>query len=325
MLGKRYLLLGIALGGFVLLGSAEDQPESLKNGQQTTQEGQISIAPTVRPVNAVKAKHLLDFTKEQCAECHEDEVASFNNTTHARAWHSGELPCATCHGDPAKHLETQGGKGTMKAMADMSPSAISDMCLSCHEQTGEQSHMRQSEHMLAGISCLDCHDVHPGDEVKNQRTANGQSAMMRAAQKDLCTSCHTSVGAQLSMPTHHRVKEGVVNCTDCHNPHGSAEKHQLRADTKTLCVKCHQDKRGPFTFEHNAKAIDGCLGCHQPHGSSGPHLWKARDGRTLCISCHSREVAAGVPHGRAGLQATGDCTRCHSEMHGSNASPFFTQ
>lgn len=325
MVGKRYLVLGVALAGLVLLGSAEEPTQTPAGRAGATQLGQAGVARVVQSLNAVKANRPVDFTVDQCTECHEDEVASFNNTIHARAWHSGELPCATCHGDVAEHLKTQGGRGTLKAMADMSPSAVNEMCLTCHESTGEQSHMRQSEHMLAGVSCLKCHDVHPGDEVKAERTANGHGAMMRGAQKDLCVSCHTNVGARFSMPTHHRVKEGVVNCTDCHNPHGSVEQKQLRADTKTLCVKCHQDKRGPFTFEHNAKAIDGCLGCHQPHGSSGPHLWKARDGRALCISCHSREVAAGVPHGRAGLQATGDCTRCHSEMHGSNVSPFFTQ
>lgn len=324
MLGKRYLLLGIALGGFVLLGSAEDQSQT-PLGPESPPGGPGIASPTLQPMNAVTVNRLVDFTKEQCAECHEDEVASFNNTTHARAWHGGELPCATCHGDATKHMNTQGGKGTLRSVSEMSPSETSEMCLSCHEKTGAQSHIRMSEHAMAGVSCITCHDVHPGDDAKAERNLGGRSSMIRGEQKDLCISCHTNIGAQFSMPTHHRVKEGVVECTSCHNPHGTVEKNQLLADSKENCVKCHEDKRGPFTFEHNASAIDGCLGCHQPHGSSGPHLLKARDSRTLCISCHSIEMGKGIPHGRLGLQATGDCTRCHSEIHGSHASPFFTQ
>jgi DmsE family decaheme c-type cytochrome len=118
--------------------------------------------------------------------------------------------------------------------------------------------------------------------------------------------------------------EGVLECSSCHNPHGSVEQKQLLANNKENCTKCHEDKRGPFAFEHGATALEGCLGCHQPHGSSGPKLLKAKDERALCVSCHARGTAAGVPHSRLGLQATGDCSRCHSEIHGSNSDPFFT-
>jgi DmsE family decaheme c-type cytochrome len=148
--------------------------------------------------------------------------------------------------------------------------------------------------------------------------------MMRGEQKDLCASCHKNIEAEFALPSHHRLKEGVLECSNCHNPHGSTEQKQLLADNKENCLKCHEDKRGPFAFEHDATNLSGCTSCHQPHGSSGPHLLKVRDARTLCVSCHSREGAAGVPHSRLSLQATGDCTRCHSEIHGSHSDPFFT-
>jgi DmsE family decaheme c-type cytochrome len=326
MLGKRYLLLGIALGGLILLGSAENQTTEVPPARPIAPHGGLSVAPPKQhPVNAVKVNRPADFTKEECSECHEEAVASFDNTTHARAWHGSDSLCSTCHGDATEHMKSQGKKGTIRSVAKMAPSDVANMCLTCHEKPGEQSHMRLSEHALAGVTCLSCHDVHPDAKAKAERTLGGNSTMMRAEQKELCVSCHTSIGAQISMPSHHRIKEGVVECTSCHNPHGTTDKHQLLADNKANCLKCHEDKRGPFSFEHNASAIDGCLGCHQPHGSSGPHLLKARDQRTLCISCHSIETGKGIPHGRLGLQATGDCTRCHSEIHGSNASPFFTQ
>ena len=118
-----------------------------------------------------------------------------------------------------------------------------------------------------------------------------------------------------------------MKCSDCHNPHGSDNQHQLRADEKTLCVKCHQDKRGPFLYEHAAQSMDGCVACHEQHGSSARNMLKIRDVRALCLSCHSAEMGVGPPHGRGNLSTTtaGDCTRCHVAIHGSNRDKYFIE
>jgi DmsE family decaheme c-type cytochrome len=269
---------------------------------------------------------------EACMKCHEDEVASFRNTTHSHKWKNG-MACEQCHGDAAKHLETGGAPGTIQTMKDRSPNEVSSTCIKCHERTGEQGQSKMSEHYRAGVGCTNCHSLHPTDEHKKEMAAVGKSPMMKAKQSELCLSCHNAQSADFTKPTHHRLKEGVMECTNCHNPHGTNQPHQLRADTKTLCVNCHQDKRGPYAFEHNAQALDGCMACHDSHGSASRHMLKARDPRTLCLSCHSRENAiyrgagAGVPHSRAGnsLQTTGDCTRCHASIHGSNYSEYFIQ
>ncbi len=319
MSGRIYLLFAIVLGGSVFLG-ASSGPKS------DAAPGGPRPAGLIHALKSLPAKANTEFTINDCAECHEDAVGTFQNTTHARAWHADSLQCSNCHrGDFAAHIESGGDPGTMEPIEKMSAQETADMCLKCHEQPGEQAHMRQSEHMQAGVSCLQCHDVHPTDQAKAERASKGLSPMMKASQSELCTGCHTKIDAELSMPTHHRIKEGVMQCTDCHNPHGTAGEHQLRDGTKETCVNCHEDKRGPFIYEHDAAAVDGCTACHQPHGSTSPHMLKARDERTLCISCHSKDMGAGVPHSRLGLQATGDCTRCHSEIHGSNASPYLTQ
>ncbi len=264
------------------------------------------------------------ITPDSCMLCHEDEVAAYRATTHAKSWHNGEA-CEQCHGDATKHLASGGAAGTIQTMKHRSSNEISATCLNCHQRPGEQAHAQMSEHFRAGVGCTNCHEMHPSAEHKAKMTSEGLSVMLRGKQSELCLSCHTTVNADFNKPTHHRLKEGILDCSNCHNPHGSDQQHQLRADTKTLCVSCHQDKRGPFVYEHNAQSLDGCVSCHETHGSASRNMLKERDPRTLCISCHSREGAAGVPHGRANfsLQTTGDCTRCHAQIHGSNRSEYF--
>lgn len=157
--------------------------------------------------------------------------------------------------------------------------------------------------------------------------------MMKGSSIDLCLNCHKSAQVQFSQTTHHRLKEGVLECSNCHNPHGTANGNQLRADNKQVCVQCHQDKRGPFMYEHPASDnANGCLTCHENHGGNSRNMLKMRDPKTLCMSCHSREAIGqhgvsgfqyvnGAP--TSGLTSAGDCTRCHEEIHGSNSSPYF--
>ncbi len=273
------------------------------------------------------------YGPDACADCHDDEVAAFNRTTHSKSWQHG-MACEQCHGDVTKHVESKGAEGTIVSTAKLSPQQLSETCLKCHEKTGEQEHSGLSEHARAGVSCVTCHDVHPTGEQKSKMNALGKSAMIRGTQTELCFSCHKATEADFSKITHHRMKEGVMNCSSCHNPHGSTNDHQLRAEGKALCVSCHQDKKGPFIYEHNASSIDGCTACHEQHGSSARNMLKNRDPRQLCMSCHTREMNAngatlgtGTPHSRAGLslQTTGDCTRCHSEIHGSNRNQYLIQ
>lgn len=283
-----------------------------------------TAATSTARTTAIVAKS--SYGPEACVDCHDDEVAAFNRTTHSKSWQHG-MACEQCHGDVTKHVESKGAEGTIVSVAKMTPQKLSETCLKCHEKKSEQSHWKVSEHARAGVACVTCHDVHPSKEQKSSANAVGKSAMIRGTQTELCLSCHKSTEADFNKPTHHRVLEGTMKCNDCHNPHGSDKPHQLRADTKTLCVKCHQDKRGPFLYEHNAQTMDGCVACHEQHGSAARNMLKVRDVRELCLSCHSAEMGVGPPHGRGNLSTTtaGDCTRCHVAIHGSNRDKYFIE
>jgi DmsE family decaheme c-type cytochrome len=113
-----------------------------------------------------------------------------------------------------------------------------------------------------------------------------------------------------------------MECTSCHNPHGSpTPKLLLASSTNETCFTCHADKRGPFLWQH-APVVENCANCHDPHGSTHEKMLKLSRPR-LCQQCHqgtghpiaprSPTVAADYP-----FVFNRQCSNCHVNIHGSN-------
>lgn len=75
--------------------------------------------------------------------------------------------------------------------------------------------------------------------------------LLKMSEPQLCLGCHSEVKRQFNLPFHHKVLEGAMKCSDCHDPHGGFELKQTRLATgaDAACIKCHADKQGPFVFE----------------------------------------------------------------------------
>ena len=144
------------------------------------------------------------------------------------------------------------------------------------------------------------------------------NSQLTQPQPELCYGCHANIQGQFALPTHHRVPEGAMKCTDCHNAHGTSNRATLRQSGWETCAQCHTEKRGPFVFEHSAVKVEGCTACHSPHGSVNRMLLVRKEERFLCLQCHVDPAAVNVPHSRLSFQTRGDCTRCHAAIHGSN-------
>jgi predicted CXXCH cytochrome family protein len=268
--------------------------------------------------------------------------------------------CETCHGPGKAHADamaaSRGDEARIEAARKLifafnaNPAENSGRCMQCHATSKDQSQFHRSEHSLRGVACQSCHEPHlvsnPGEEgtkpatetaqgkffnAQKISTSSGdelrwlQNSLLRRTQPDLCFGCHTSVQAQFSLPVRHRVGEGFMKCTDCHNPHSSSNPSMLRKAGSETCVGCHVEKRGPFVFEHAAVKVEGCVACHMPHGTVNHSLLLRRESRLLCLQCHVDPSAPNVPHGRFGFTTRGECVRCHAVIHGSNFNEFFLQ
>jgi predicted CXXCH cytochrome family protein len=262
--------------------------------------------------------------------------------------------CETCHGPGKAHAEAQqaaGGDPAKQAAGaklifsfHANPKENSERCLTCHITSKQQEMFDHSQHAEASVSCNQCHAAHLLRESKDLSRGSLtyaqadffqvpqlpdtvrwlHNSMLKESEPSLCFTCHGNIQALFALPVHHRVPEQLLKCTDCHNPHGSINQASLNATNWETCVKCHVEKRGPYVYEHPAVKVSGCVICHNPHGSTNRMLLVRREGRQLCLQCHTGfHAQAGVPHSRLGFQASGECTRCHVSIHGSNLDVDF--
>jgi DmsE family decaheme c-type cytochrome len=151
--------------------------------------------------------------------------------------------------------------------------------------------------------------------------------LLKAKSPELCYGCHGDVRAQFARPFHHRVNEGLMQCNDCHNPHGSFRPKQLRTNASgdAVCFKCHTEKMGPYAYQHEA-LIEGCTICHSPHGSTNQRMLVQNQVNLLCLSCHVFPPGTGpsaIPTFHNQAQKYQSCTLCHTAIHGSNTSNVF--
>ena len=288
-------------------------------GCLTSQQPSSSSSPQEQTTSSPQEQTTY-LGSEVCVACHEAMGDNVRTTPHGKLLQQPSpdpaVPwgCESCHGPGSAHVAGGGGKGVggLMTFRTESAQARTEVCLTCHQKEMGKFQFRRSEHKLAGVACNDCHAPHfPAAPVH----------LLRQKTPDLCFSCHREVRSAFALPVHHKVLEGAVQCTDCHMPHGSLSRFSLRGVQNETCTRCHIEKGGPFAFEHLASRIEGCTSCHVPHGSPNTFLLKRWEERVLCLECHSD---APLFHNQApGAFFQGACTRCHTEIHGSNFDRFF--
>jgi len=305
---RALIFVSLALGAFALWALAGAMPALAEEGNVIESAAEIV---------------------DTCSGCHDLDSPGYAQNPHRildrdanLAAHLGvESSCTSCHGDVSTHIEEGGGEGNIFAFHGQPPTAQSDRCLTCHSD----AHPRffATNHAAAGMSCVSCHDIHGDDVDKNLLASNGED-FGEDLQEDLgpvsasCANCHGDILSYFKFNEHHRLTEGILDCTSCHNPHEPATRTMLGGFKQDQCVTCHQDKGGPFVFEHASQRVEGCVACHDPHGGPNRHMLKFQSVADLCYSCH-----IVVPSFHSRFTNETNCTNCHSSIHGSNFHPAF--
>jgi len=182
---------------------------------------------------------------EACAECHDDVVATKQNSLHKG------VSCEVCHGPAADHVE---------APDEHTPRAPRERgyCPLCHGyQPARPSGFPQIIPAVhnPGKPCMECHNPH-------------NPLLPRAPEE--CSACHRDI-ASVKIVSHH----ANVECIQCHTvdpKHKQDPKHYAaqRPTTVAVCGKCHaEDAEGRRSIpridiqEHGKRYL--CWDCHYPH------------------------------------------------------------
>lgn len=261
--------------------------------------------------------------EETCLTCHEGQTKGYHRSAHGRR-SSTSSPlmgkgCESCHGAGKAHVENPGDTSTIKTFkARMSASDVDTQCLQCHSR-GERALWEGSQHDGVNVSCVTCHSIHAA------KSAEGLLKSVR--QLETCEQCHRSQVQKMRRSSHMPVDEGALECSSCHNAHGSRADKLLKKGTTVndTCQSCHAEKRGPFLWEH-APVVESCTTCHDPHGSTNDRMLVAKE-PFLCQRCHvtSQHPAAAYDSYALSNSTTANrmsgrsCAACHQNVHGSNA------
>ena len=281
---------------------------------------------------------------ETCAACHDNQFKQFKSSKHAKlkdvaSWKDKAQGCESCHGPGKAHVEAGGDPTKIISFKGQNSKQVSESCMTCHSGKETHNNFRRGEHWRNDVGCTDCHNAHGSPlgnskpdsitnvgETSKQNPGVATAAMLKQSEPQLCMSCHTETKAQFSKPFRHKVLEGAMNCSSCHNAHGGFEAKQtkLGVGADASCLKCHSDKQGPFVFEHAPLKTEGCASCHTPHGSANPKMLHRSSVRQMCFECHSsisEQAAPNTPsfHNQANVRYL-NCTVCHTAIHGSNAN-----
>jgi len=207
-------------------------------------------ASPLSPVNQIKT----------CGGCHEDVLANYEKSEHARALLKaglvdGSPSCSSCHGKHDVHAKTDPNATTNHAR-------IPQTCGACHK--GVVKEWQDSAHgalLRAGKDGPVCSNCHTPHAIKRPDTAS-----VRHEVADRCGNCHIKGGRSFHDSFHGKASQlnnlRAASCADCHTPHANLPKSNPKSsihpdNLAKTCGACHEKVNASFlTFDPHADPSD---------------------------------------------------------------------
>lgn len=252
--------------------------------------GQLGLACVDCHADVATAElpHAEALAPARCATCHEESVAAYARSAHAKARSGGQVAAATCSSCHGAHDI----RGSNDAESRTYYLTVPATCAACHgsEQVIAQARLpggnvaRQFEDSIHGRAltrgglvvapnCVSCHGAHDalGPDAAESRVA-------RTNVPGTCGKCHAGVERRYEQGRHGAQAQGrntkAPVCSDCHSAH-----HIQRADIAGWqlgviqeCGTCHEASMATYrdTFHGQVTALGftrvaKCADCHGAH------------------------------------------------------------
>jgi len=281
----------------------------------------IGATPSMeRPCDTIVAR-------VDCAVCHAEQVAQYNESTHGTLAARGDQDapsCLDCHGIHDVRLKTDPRSSTYV-------SNVAALCAECHGEggaadrryTGDAGHMVEnyaaSVHgqaisesgLVVSANCTDCHTAHhvlPQDDRR--------STIHRSRISETCSSCHQGIRETFITSIHFTGEaDGDIElpmCDDCHSSHEitRTDARGFMREIVATCGKCHQDVTESYFDTFHGKVVKlgytetaKCQDCHGSHDILPPEDPNSRLSRdnivATCAECHEgshRRFAGYLTH-----------------------------
>lgn len=207
-------------------------------------EGHVD-EPSKETIGQIK-KLSLAKQSEVCGRCHltAHQVGMITSDPHGRA----DIGCLDCH-------SMHNNKNKALAKDDRQ-----NYCTACHEPVAAEFRKRSAHPLESGnIGCIDCHTF-----------GNLKDPALQVGLNWTCQNCHTDKAGP-HIYEHPVANEHLINgggCTECHEPHGSANDRLLVQPGSNLCLQCHEIPLGHRTSHSGLGIKLECVFCHSEiHGS----------------------------------------------------------
>lgn len=190
-----------------------------------------------------------------CFSCHAVVLRAGDPVLHFPGHSANHVGCLNCH-----RVHSSAAEKFLKEEPNR-------LCMSCHRDVATEF-LRRSRHPLGPeepsprssqhggkMRCIDCHL-----NWSRRRDPNGREPTV-----DTCQNCHAETRGPFLFSHDAGSAEMADGCQACHLPHGSPNRHLLRASGRSLCLSCHSD----FATGHFPGPTCTTTACHQDiHGSN---------------------------------------------------------
>ncbi len=277
-------------------------------------------------LNTQKPNHTISGFSTNCIECHDILGIGWGSGNYIHDFFPLTLghniqDCKECH--------------VTSSFSDASPE-----CVSCHQNTFNQTINPNHQALNFSTECILCHTTQPDwnpakfENHNEYYPLNGAHALISSD----CAICHN--GDYNNTPN---------TCVGCHQNdyNKTTNPSHIQAGFPTNCSECHSENAWePASFDHDAQFFpiysgkhkgewDNCTDCHTSPGNyslftcltchTNPETDNDHHGMSgyfyesnACLACHPTGLSNGFDHNTTNFPLLGrhtglDCSSCHSD------------